>query len=121
MEDDPLILMELEAILEDAGAEIIGSCPNIKSALAKVGSSDIDVALLDIRIGRESIAPVARELKKTGTPFVFYSGQVENDPVRDEFPTMKILPKPAAARVIVAEVAALMHFGERPRSFRKSA
>jgi DNA-binding NarL/FixJ family response regulator len=97
--------------------EVVGSCSNIKSALAKVASSDIEVAILDIRLGRESIAPVARELEKKGIPFVFYSGQVGSDPIRDEFPTIKILPKPAAARVIVAEIAALMHFGERPRSF----
>jgi DNA-binding NarL/FixJ family response regulator len=117
VEDDPLILMDLEYILEDAGVEVVGSCSNIKSALAKVASSDIEVAILDIRLGRESIAPVARELEKKGIPFVFYSGQVGSDPIRDEFPTIKILPKPAAARVIVAEIAALMHFGERPRSF----
>jgi hypothetical protein len=51
---------------------------------AKVASREIDAALLDNRLGRESIAPAARELKKKGIPFASYSGQVETDPIRNE-------------------------------------
>jgi DNA-binding NarL/FixJ family response regulator len=108
VEDDPLILMDLEAVLEDAGAEIVGGCSNITSALAKVASSVIDAALLDIRLGREGIAPVARALKLKGIPFLFYSGQVETDPIRDEYPTTRILPKPSTARIVLAEIAELV-------------
>jgi hypothetical protein len=36
--------------------------------------------VLDVRIGRETIAPVARQLIKHGTPFLFYTGQLGTDP-----------------------------------------
>ena len=48
---------------------------------------------------------VAAELTKQGTPFVFYSGQVDAEPALAEWPNCRILTKPALPRTIVATVA----------------
>ena len=66
------------------------------------------VAILDVRIGRESVAPVARELTRRGIPFLFYTGQIGRDRMILEWPDRPVLAKPASSSRIVAAVAALL-------------
>ena len=108
VEDDPLLLLELESILQDAGAEIVACCRNVKDGLMAVEKNGVAAAILDDRIGRTTIAPVARQLAKRGTPFLFYTGQVENDPALAEWSDHVVLSKPARPATIVAAVALLL-------------
>jgi DNA-binding NtrC family response regulator len=108
VEDDALLLMELESILQDAGAEIMGCCRNVPDALRALEQNQISVAILDVRIGHTTIAPVARGLAKRGTPFLFYTGQVESDPILAEWAGHVVLSKPARSAAIVDAVARLL-------------
>lgn len=105
VEDDFLIAMELEAVLEDAGAEIIGLCRTVEEALAVADGNEVAVAILDIRLGREEVTPVACRLAERGTPFVFYTGQVDIASLRAEWPGRPIIQKPAHPRTIVQALA----------------
>jgi DNA-binding NtrC family response regulator len=109
VEDDAILLMELEEILQDAGAEIVGCCRTVKDALASVEADAISAAVLDVRIGSETIAPVARRLGRRGTPFLFYTGQVIDDPALEEWRDCKIVAKPAQAQTIVSAVIDILH------------
>jgi DNA-binding LytR/AlgR family response regulator len=109
VEDDFLILMELERILSEAGAEIAGTCRTVREALARIEKGGIAAAVLDMRIGSESIAPVARLLMRHGVPFVFYTGQIETDPVRAEWRGCHFVAKPSQPRTIVKAVADLLY------------
>jgi DNA-binding NtrC family response regulator len=108
VEDDFFIRIDLESILREAGAEIIGPCCGIADAMEALADGQVAAAILDVRLGSETVAPVARELTKHGTPFVFYSGQLDADPALAEWPNCRILTKPALPKTIVAAVAALM-------------
>lgn len=114
VEDDVLLLMELESILVDAGAEIAGSCRTVQAGLAAANDS-VAAAVLDVRVGPDSIAPVARQLASQGTPFVFYTGQVRSDPELAEWPGCTVLTKPARAGTIVSAVADLLRRTHRDR------
>ena len=109
VEDDAILLMELEEILQDAGAEIVGRCRTVADALATVEKYGISAAVLDVRIGNTTIAPVARQLGQRGTPFFFYTGQVVSDPALEEWRDCKIVAKPAQAHAIVSAVVDLLH------------
>ena len=108
VEDEFIILMELESILIEAGAQAVLSCRTLEAALALAKDREINVALLDVRIGRETIAPVARCLASRGVPFAFYTGQSETDPIRSEWPDCRIMPKPSSAKTIVGVIAGLL-------------
>lgn len=103
LEDDTLILMEMETVLADAGAEIVGLCRSVKEAMAYVESAKLDVAILDFGLTGETVAPVARRCVERGLPFVFYTGQVETDPRLMEW-DVQIIAKPAAPRTIIAGI-----------------
>lgn len=107
VEDDFLILMELEAVLADAGVCEAVLCRSVPEALAAV-DDDIDAAILDMRLGPDSVAPVAHELSRRGTPFLFYTGQAANDPELAIWPGNKVISKPAAPQTIVAAVRNLL-------------
>jgi DNA-binding response OmpR family regulator len=108
VEDDFLLLMDLEEVLLGAGAARVQACRTIEDALLVALKEEISAAILDVRIGAESIAPVARRLAARGTPFVFYTGQLGNDPMMEEWPNCRTLSKPAQPQVIVNAVAELL-------------
>jgi DNA-binding NtrC family response regulator len=108
VEDDALLLMDLESILVEAGAEVLANCRTVADGLAAAQQDGIAAAVLDVRIGRETIAPVAWALARRGTPFIFYTGQVGSDPALAEWRDRTIIAKPAQARTLVAAVAALL-------------
>ena len=105
VEDDFLILMDLEDVLQEAGAEIIAQCRSVNAALEHVDDDDIEVAVLDLRLGDQTVAPVARRLAERGVPFLFYSGQIDSDPTLAEWPDHVLVHKPARSDAIVAAVA----------------
>jgi DNA-binding NarL/FixJ family response regulator len=105
VEDDFLILMDLEDALEEAGAEIVAQCRSVDDALDHVDDVDIAVAVLDLRLGNETVAPVARRLAEKGVPFLFYTGQLDDDPTLAEWSDHRLVHKPARSETIIEAVA----------------
>jgi DNA-binding response OmpR family regulator len=108
VEDNFLLLMDLEEVLLGAGADQVQPCRTIEDAVRVAEADGISAAILDVRIGADSIAPVARKLAARGTPFIFYTGQLGNDPLVAEWPNCKTISKPAQPQVIVNAVAELL-------------
>jgi DNA-binding response OmpR family regulator len=117
VEDEAIIGFELQASLTDAGAQVIGPSLSLAEAFALASRENLSAAVLDIRLGRETIGPVARQLAARGIPFLFYTGQVETDSIRAEWPHCKIMSKPAPVRALVRAVAKLLH-GSRSQANR---
>ena len=104
VEDDPLLLMELELTLVDAGAVVVGACRTLQDALSRSTRGDFSVAILDFLLGSETVSPVARGLASRGVPFVFYTGQTRHDAGLAEWQDRSIVEKPAAPGVLVSAV-----------------
>jgi DNA-binding response OmpR family regulator len=114
VEDDFLVLLEIATVLRDAGAVVI-SCTTVEQALRAIDAQLPAAAVLDVRIGRDTIAPVARRLAELDTPFIFYTGQVTAEPPMAQWPHARMVPKPAPAAVLVKAVAELLAFAQ-PRA-----
>jgi DNA-binding response OmpR family regulator len=109
VEDEAFIAFDLQVTLTDAGAEVIGPSLTLAEAFALASRENLSAAILDVRLGRHTIGPVARQLAARGIPFLFYSGQVETDAIRAEWPQCKVISKPAPLGALVRAVAALLH------------
>lgn len=107
VEDDFLISMELSSVLSAAGAVVVGPSRTVAEALALVEQEVVTAAILDVRLGRETVSPVARALSRRDIPFVFYSGQVTTDPIWREWPASQVISKPARPRTLVSAIACL--------------
>ncbi len=87
---------------------MVGPSLTLREAFNLAAREDLSAAILDIRLGRDTISPVARQLAGRGIPFLFYTGQIETDPIRAERPDCKIISKPAPLRTLVRAIAALV-------------
>lgn len=102
IEDESLLCLMFEDILAELGCRVAGVASNLKQAFDIVHArDDIDVALLDVKLGEQSVFPVASELVKRGVPMVFSTGMgVEGLP--SEWQAYPVIPKPATIGVVAA-------------------
>jgi DNA-binding response OmpR family regulator len=119
VEDDALMAMELEAILVEAGAVVVGVCQTLDAAMTRAGADDFGVAVLDFGLGLDTATPVARRLIRRGVPFILYTGNSRRDPRLMEWRNCSIVEKPASPRALVAAVrAAVWRDSHRTESWR---
>jgi DNA-binding NtrC family response regulator len=106
-EDESIVALDLERTFIEAGAEVIGPAATLAQALALARDEIIDVAILDVRLGRETSGEVAALLMSRGVPLVVYSGQVD-----DAFDVRQgeavLLSKPATRKMLISAVAKLL-------------
>jgi DNA-binding response OmpR family regulator len=108
VDDEFLIAAQLECDLTEAGAEVIGPSHTLQDALALAEREHLTAAILDIQLRCDSVGPLAQLLTDRGIPFVFYTGQVHTDPIRTQWPTSKVISKPATAGNLIAAIASVM-------------
>jgi DNA-binding NtrC family response regulator len=106
VEDDNLIAMEIESVLAEAGALVVGPYRTPSEALPFVEKS-LSAAVLDIRLRSETVARVAKKLAELAIPFIFYTGQLQTDEILAERPDCEVVYKPAQPQTLVAAVASL--------------
>jgi two-component sensor histidine kinase/CheY-like chemotaxis protein len=105
VEDAILLAMELEAGLEEAGAEVVGSAALLEEAMALV-DLPMDAAVLDCNLNGSSVGPVAEALAARGVPFLFATGYGENRGAPEGFDA-PIIRKPYDVAQIAAALAEL--------------
>jgi CheY-like chemotaxis protein len=92
VDDEPLIAMSVSDWLSDLGHLTTGPAADLATALALV-EEPIDAAILDVTLGAQTSAPVAKRLTERGIPFALASGHdIKN--VDSTFASGIALPKP---------------------------
>src|SRR5262249_52948792 len=94
VEDEPLVAIELQAILEEAGHTVVGPAMNLARGLEFVRNDRFDIALLDISLGREKSFPIALELLRREIPFAFVTGYTDLNSVPEELRAAPRVKKP---------------------------
>ena len=69
-----MIALMQAALLESAGLRRRGTGTPRACRVAHVAERTIDLALLDVNLGREKVYPVADALAERSVPFVFLTG-----------------------------------------------
>lgn len=89
VEDEMLVCMDIEDMLEGFGCIIVGPAARVAQALTILEKEDVDVALLDVNLGRERSYPIIDRLIAKGTPFLLSTGYAEIDPPYDQCPRIQ--------------------------------
>ena len=74
IEDEPLLAMDVEMVLTEAGFRVIGPATTTAQAMRLIRDQQPELTLLDLNLGNEMVFPVADLLAETGRPFVILSG-----------------------------------------------
>jgi DNA-binding response OmpR family regulator len=71
VEDDNYLAMEMSWMIEDAGHSVVGPEASVEASRKVLARHRVDLALLDVLLGGETVFPVSRLLDRLGTPFIF--------------------------------------------------
>ena len=111
VEDEFLIAMDLEVLLERHGWRVLGPAASVAEALRLLDDGSApDVALLDVNLRGELVAPVAEALGKRGVPFVLASAYDRLDRMAEALAGAANVGKPIDEGRLLA---ALAHAVER--------
>ena len=77
VEDEPLIALELEEFLIEAGFRV-AIAGKLEKALALIESAAFDAAIVDANLAGVSASPLASALTARGLPFIVLSGYSSN-------------------------------------------
>ena len=107
VEDEMLLMMNIEATLEDLGCTAISSAASVGDALALLDERRFDAAMLDVNLDGEASYPVADALVARGIPFVFATGYADHSGRNDllSWPTLR---KPYLAGDLAAAFGGLL-------------
>jgi DNA-binding response OmpR family regulator len=107
VEDEPIIALEIEGSLRDAGFDIAGCAGSVDNALAMLMDGDCDVAVLDANLRGRTVEPVALALRQRGRPFLFVSGYGRVY-LPEAFPDAPHLSKPFEPGELITAVRQLL-------------
>jgi ActR/RegA family two-component response regulator len=93
VEDEPLIALDVERDLRNAGARVIAA-GYLDAALCMTEHPDLSGAVVDLRLGADSAMPICRRLANRKLPFVVHTGYAA-DAVEREWPSVPIIQKPS--------------------------
>ena len=107
LDDEFLIALDIQQILERAGAAHVVSVASAAEAVALLGREPkFDVAVLDVKLGdpERNGLDVAVLLQTQGTPFVFLTGMRVDDVHAKIFPNAPVIEKPYDAAGLLRAV-----------------
>ncbi len=116
VEDEYLIGFSLAEELEELGFSTSGPFRDCTEALAWSESSTPDMAVLDVYLGDGTCLVIAREMRKRGVPFVFFSGHRSPHPrLKGEFSDILQVDKPASTSDVLAALQRAFELVPPPR------
>ena len=104
IEDEPLVALDVQQALEDAGATVVVT-RTLAAALVAVEDNSISAAIVDHALGDGDSSEVCERLKERNVPFVTYSGFAH---LKGACADAKHVNKPASPAVLVATITGLL-------------
>ena len=106
IEDEYFIGDDLEKVLGEHGAHVIGPIGNLDQAMAQVSEDGFEIAVVDINLHDEAAYPVADELRRRNVPFVFATGY-SRETIPPRFEDVELWEKPYDEHELVKSIARL--------------
>lgn len=105
VEDDFIVAFDMQTLLEEQGARVLGPAANLAEARELLAKERPTVAVLDVNLGGDYVFPLADELLVKDVPFVFATAYADDDRL---FPQQaRIAPrlsKPVLPNVLIAQL-----------------
>jgi PAS domain S-box-containing protein len=108
VEDEPLLSMDMESSLAEAGCEVSGPVGTLAKARQLIAGADCDAALLDANLAGESVDELAAALTQRNIPFAFVTGY-GTEALPQGFREAIVLNKPFSKHQLRSVVQALLY------------
>lgn len=114
VEDEAIVALDLQTMLEDAGAEVVGPAGTLPEAERLSEYQNISLAILDVRLNQDAITTVADRLAERRIPIIFHTGHSSSEVLTVRWPGCKVLRKPVDPLELMATVCGLL--GRSPKA-----
>lgn len=107
LDDEFLIALDIQSILEAAGAASVVCVSGVDDALtALLAGKKFDLAVLDLKLSgaQSTSASVADELTRRKMPFLFLTGMRADDDLLRKYPQAPVVEKPYQAELLLAAI-----------------
>lgn len=109
VEDDFIVAFDMQMMLEEQGARVLGPAATLMQARALVADETPHLAVLDVNLSGEFVFPLAEELLARGVPLVFATAYADDERL---FPaTARDIPrlaKPVLPSVLIGRLRKLL-------------
>jgi CheY-like chemotaxis protein len=106
VEDEFMILLDIQGILESAGAKSIIMASHVDDAMTAIANNQnadrFDAAVLDLKLDKDSAIPIAERLAKLGIPFIFLTGSPDNADLAQDLKSTPVVGKPFDSATLLA-------------------
>jgi DNA-binding response OmpR family regulator len=107
VEDDNCIAMAMSWMVEDAGHSIVGPERTVATTRQVLARQRVDLALLDVMLGGETVFPISDLLDLAGTPFIFVTAHPASAfPVK--YRHRPVMLKPCRPRALMALIGQIL-------------
>ena len=106
VEDENWLAMELAWLVQEAGYAVLGPERSVAEACKVLGRIKVDLALLDVAVGSETVFPLSKILEDRGVPFIFLTGKPDVLPA--EYSRRPLVPKPWQPTVLLALISQVL-------------
>jgi two-component system, response regulator PdtaR len=81
VEDDFIVAFDMQTLLEEQGAKVIGPAASLAEARSSIAAhtTRLHAAVLDVNLQGEYVFPVAMELHSAGVPVLFATAYADDD------------------------------------------
>jgi len=97
----------ISEMVEELGHRVVAEAGSIREAQGMAETVEFDLALLDINVGGQSIAPIAEVIERRGLPFLFVTGYRSHD-LPESFSERPLLRKPFAILRLKVAIEAVL-------------
>lgn len=109
VEDDFIVAFDMQMMLEEQGARVLGPAATLMQARALVAGETPQLAVLDVNLSGEFVFPLAEELLARGVPLVFATAYADDERL---FPAaardIPRLAKPVLPSVLIGRLRKLL-------------
>jgi AmiR/NasT family two-component response regulator len=109
LEDNPLIVFHIEAMLEDLGHVFVGSASSFANLIKDLDTLEVDGVLVDIDLADGRTGPAAAIwLRERGIPSIFVTGQ---ESIAAEYPqtALATIGKPVSSSDLADKLKLFRH------------
>lgn len=105
VEDDFIVAYDMQTLLEEQGARVLGPAANIAEAQELLAKEQPTVAVLDVNLGGEYVFALADDLLARDVPFVFATAYADDDRLfPEQARTAPRLSKPVLPNVLIGQL-----------------
>jgi DNA-binding response OmpR family regulator len=107
VEDENSQAMAMSWMIEDAGHSVVGPEASVAATRKVLAQQRVDLALLDVVLGSETVFPVSRLLDRLRTPFIFVTS-CSPAALPAEYRARPLIPKPYKPEALVSSIQAIL-------------